>query len=166
MPTFQEYFLNSRSDVVKLETFEFIHPDFSKVYRVVRNSISGIDATLETSEAVHFDYMPLKIENSGIRNDLDQSISIQFGDLGELIPNELDLVLNANGFETKPIVKYRLFRSDDLTEPFFGPVVLEITDIAFTKKGCQFEAKAPSLNISKTGEIYSIGRFPMLRGFL
>jgi hypothetical protein len=29
-----------------------------------------------------------------------------------------------------------------------------------------FEAKAPSLNVNKTGELYTFDRFPMLKGFL
>jgi hypothetical protein len=88
------------------------------------------------------------------------------GDLGEIIPMELDLVEQADGFLTKPTLKYRNFRSDDLENVLYGPVTLEIKTFSFNREGCLFEAKAPSLNVSKTGEIYSLDRFPMLRGML
>ena len=71
-----------------------------------------------------------------------------------------------DGFSEKPRVVYRTYRSDDLTRPLFGPIVLEVDSFAFNREGSTFTAKAPSLNINKTGELYRLERFPMLRGFL
>ncbi len=166
MTTYAEFFLKSKSSVVQLETLEISHPDFTKVYRVVRNAVQGVTVALENNSSATFDYYPLKIENAGIRNDLDQSITINLGDLGEVLPKELDEVSSNNGFSIKPTVIYRTYRSDDLSRPLFGPVLLEVTTFAFNREGSSFEAKAPSLNITKTGEVYKIDRFPMLRGFL
>lgn len=166
MTTYAEFFLNSKSSVIQLETIEISHPNFTKVYRIVRNSVNGIEVTLESNETVTFDYYPLSIENSGVRDDLDQSIRINLGDLGEVLPKELDEVSSNDGFGIRPTVVYRTYRSDDLTKPLFGPVLLEIVNFAFNREGSTFEAKAPSLNINKTGEFYKIERFPMLRGFL
>lgn len=166
MSEYSEFFLNSSSNTVQLETFELSHPDFSKVYYVVRNAVNGITATLETSVQVEFEYYPLRIESAGVKDDLDQGIKISFGDLGEVLPLELNLIENAESFNVKPVLIYRTYRSDDLAAPLFGPIVLEIEKFTFTKEGATFEAKAPSLNISKTGEVYNINRFPMLRGFL
>jgi len=97
---------------------------------------------------------------------LDQSFTFTLGDLGELLPKELDAVASANGFSEKPRVVYRTYRSDDLTKPLFGPILLEVESFAFNREGASFTAKAPSLNINKTGEVYRLERFPMLRGFL
>lgn len=166
MSEYSEFFLNSSSNTVQLETFELSHPNFSKVYYVVRNAVNGITAILETLVSVDFEYYPLRIESAGVKDDLDQSIKISFGDLGEVLPLELDLIENAEGFNVKPVLIYRTYRSDDLTAPLFGPIVLECVNFTFSKEGATFEAKAPSLNISKTGEVYNINRFPMLRGFL
>jgi len=166
MTTYAEFFLNSKSNVVKLELLEIAHPNFTKIYRVVRNAVDGVTVTLETLETIIFDYYPLQIENAGIRDDLDQIIKITLGDLGDVLPKELDEVSSNNGFGVKPSVKYWIFRSDDLSRPLFGPVVLEVSSFAFNREGSTFEAKAPSLNITKTGEVYNLDRFPMLRGFL
>lgn len=166
MPTYAEFFLKSKSSVVQLETLEIYHPNFTKTYRIVRNSVEGVSVILENGASADFSYYPLQIENAGIRDDLDQAIKINLGDLGEVLPKELDEVSSNNGFGIKPTVIYRTYRSDDLTRPLFGPVALEVSSFAFNREGSTFEAKAPSLNISKTGEIYKLDRFPMLRGFL
>lgn len=166
MTTYAEFFLNSKSSVVQLETLEISHPDFTKIYRIVRNAVQGVEVKLESGEVAFFSYYPLKIENGGARDDLDQSLTINLGDLGEVLPRELDEIAGKNGFGIKPSVVYRTYRSDDLTRPLFGPVVLEVESFAFNREGSTFEAKAPSLNVNKTGELYKIDRFPMLRGFL
>ena len=166
MTNYAEFFLKSKSSVVQLETLEISHPDFTKIYRVVRNAVQGLTAVLENGSSVAFDYYPLAIENAGVRDDLDQAITVNLGDLGEVLPKELDEVSSNEGFGIKPTVVYRTYRSDDLTRPLFGPVTLEVTSFAFNREGSTFEAKAPSLNVNKTGELYKLDRFPMLRGFL
>ncbi len=166
MTSYAEFFLKSKSSVVQLETLEISHPNFTKVYRVVRNAVQGVSVKLENGLSATFDYYPLSIENAGVRDDLDQAITINLGDLGEVLPKELDEISSNNGFGTKPTVVYRTYRSDDLTRPLFGPVLLEVTSFAFNREGSTFEAKAPSLNVNKTGERYKLDRFPMLRGFL
>lgn len=166
MSKYAEFFLNSKSSVVQLETLEISHPNFTKIYRIVRNAVEGVGVYLENGQFTTFDYYPLQIENAGVRDDLDQAIKINLGDLGEVLPKELDEVSSNDGFSTKPIVVYRTYRSDDLTRPLFGPVTLEVSSFAFNREGSTFEAKAPSLNVNKTGELYKFDRFPMLRGFL
>lgn len=166
MSAYSEFFLNSKSSVVQLELLEISHPNFSQVFQLVRNAVNGVTVTLETGVSRTFTYYPLRIESNGSRDDLDQSFTFTLGDLGELLPKELDRVATANGFSTKPQVVYRTYRSDDLTTPLFGPILLEVESFAFNREGCSFTAKAPSLNINKTGELYTLERFPMLRGFL
>lgn len=163
---FVDFFLNSKSSVVQFETIELSHPNFSQTYRIVRNHAKGLIATLEDGSPASFEYYPLKIDRNSNEDDLDDGIKIELGDLGELIPTELDLIASANGFITKPVLKYRTFRSDDLSAPMFGPIQLEIVEFSFNKTGVKFEARSPRLNIHSTGELYTIERFPMLKGFL
>lgn len=166
MPNYAEFFLNSKSSVVELETLEISHSAFSQTYFIVRNATQGITVQLENSDSQFFEYYPLRITPLGSKDDLDQVIGIDLGDLGEIVPTELDRVAAANKFDEKPVVKYRAYRSDDLTAPLLGPFVLEISNFAFNDEGCSFEAKAPSLNVNATGEFYKVARFPMLRGFV
>jgi hypothetical protein len=152
--------------VAELELIEISHPNFSQVYRKVRNHLEGVTVTLEDGSLATFDYYPLKITSMGAKTDLDSGFKIDLGDLGEILPIELDNVAIADNFKVKPKVIYRTYRSDDMTQPLFGPFDFEVTTFSFKKEGASFEAKAPALNSNRTGENYDLSRFPMLRGFL
>jgi len=164
--SYADFFLNCNYDVIQYELIEIEHPNFSKIYRIVRNNTEGITVKLENGIYYTFDYYPLKITLAGDKDNLDQIVKIELGDLGEIVSKEFDLIRSANGFSTKPTVKYRTYRSDDLDNILFGPYNMEVDTFSFNREGCVFEAKAPSLNIGRTGEIYSIDRFPMLKGLL
>lgn len=166
MSELSEYFLNSRADVVQLDLIEISHPSFSQTYRIVRNATAGITVTLETAAVVAFQYVPMKVTRNSAEGDLDFSIKIDLGDLGEIIPTETDAIALDDAFTTKPTVKYRTYRSDDLTAPLDGPIELVVDEFAFNWSGCSFTARAPSLNLIATGETYDSERFPMMRGFL
>lgn len=161
MTELTEYFLNRTADVGRYECLTISHPSFSRIYNIVRNARLGIEA-----EGVEYTYYPLEITSIGARPNLDSGFKINLGDLGEIVPLELDAVAVDDAFNVKPVVVWRMYRSDDLTQPLQGPVTLEIKDFAFKREGCSFEAKAPSLNNNRTGELYSLARFPMLRGLM
>ncbi len=135
-------------------------------FKIVRNAVDGVTVTLEDLSVQTFDYYPLRIVATETREDLDFSLQVELGDLGEILPKEIDAISSASGFSTKPIVKYRVYRSDDLTAPLVGPYLMEVDAFNFNREGSNFTAKAPSLNITGTGELYKIDRFTMLRGFL
>jgi hypothetical protein len=160
------YYLNSTSDVKEFELLQISHPSFTQTFYIVRNKRSGLTVTLENAASQFFTYYPLQIKGQGAKDDLDYALQISLGDLGELLPTQFDAVAAANTFNIKPTVIYRTYRSDDLTAPMFGPLTLEVDSFAFKREGATFVAKAPSVNINKTGEFYTFERFPMLRGFL
>jgi len=162
---YAEFFLNTSADIVMLETITLYHANLSKVYRLVKNKTDGLVAKLETGTTVTFDYMPMSISRGGVAQNIDQSISITFGDLGEILPQELDLIAGAGNFDVKPILTYRTYRSDDLEAPI-EYLRLQVESISFNAEGALIEAKTQAMNINGTGEIYNIDRFPMLRGLL
>ncbi len=166
MSAYTEYFLNSNSNIVELECLEISHSLFTQTYYVVRNATNGVTVTHEDSSSHDYEYYPLQLKLSGPRDDLDHILTVSFGDLGDIIPKEIDAVRAGNGFSEYPVVKYRTYRSDDLTEVLFGPLVLQIKTLNTTAEGSTFEARAPTLNFSATGERYKISRFPMLKGLL
>jgi hypothetical protein len=95
MSTYSEYFLNSPSNVVRLETIEISHPNFSQIYRIVRNAINGVLAYNELGLGYNYAYYPCQIKATSAKDDLDQELEITFGDLGDILPKELDAVFNA-----------------------------------------------------------------------
>jgi len=162
------YFLTSKPSVVYLDTIEVSHPSFSQVYRKVRNwqTNGGVNVTLENGEVARFDWYPMEITELGDQANLDTGIRIDFGDLGEVLPKELDRLYDTDTTHIKPVVLYRAYRSDDLSAPMVGPLRLEVNSFSFVKTGASFEASAPYLNKTKTGETYNLTRFPSLRGYL
>lgn len=166
MSKYTEFFFNTSTSVRALETLQIAHPNFSQTYWIVRNARYGITAKLESGAEQFFQFYPLQISGIGVNQTLDQVLQVQLGDLGTILPQELDRIATANGFSIKPTCTYRAYRSDDLTAPMNGPTVLEITDLPFNSQGASFQASAPTINNNKTGEQYTLDRFPMLRGFL
>jgi hypothetical protein len=155
---------------------ELIHPNFSSTYRFQRQSKATIKVTYEDdSGPFNYQYLPMQIKTLGASSSLDQQMEITIGDVGSILPTEISLIAAANGFQTKPTLVYREYRSDEFTMidgdpvyfgPMFGPFTLEVNALAFNSQGCVFTAKPPQFNRTRTGEIYDIGRFPMLAGFV
>jgi Domain of unknown function (DUF1833) len=166
MSDYTEFYLSSSAAVVQLECFEISHSDFSQTYRIVRNNGNGCTVKHEDGISYAYIYVPTRITAASAQNDLDYSLKIDFGDLGEILPLELDRVQAGDGWQEKPRITYRTYRSDDLTAPIFGPIDLEVRTFTFNKTGCSFEAVAPSANSHATGMIYNLTDFPMLRGLL
>ena len=162
-PAYAAFFFNSLSSVVLLETIEISHPSFAQVHRAVRNASKGLTATLETAATVEFLYYPMEINMGELRNNLDQSLTVAFGDLGDVLHDELDEVSDDDTYSTKPVLIYRTYRSDDLSEPI-EVLTLEIFSTAFNKDKVLLEAGAPRVNIHKTGLIQSFDNYPTLRG--
>lgn len=160
------FFLSSPRSAVELDLLEISHPSFSKTYYIVRNAIGGITVTHEDATVRAYEYYPLSITRSGAIDDLDSSLSISLGDLGELVSSEIDLVRAAGTFLVKPTLKYRIYRSDDLTAPIYGPFLYQIPNVAITRDGSAISAVAQALNVTTTGEYYTTVRFPSLRGML
>ncbi len=165
MSTYTEFFFNSTASIVELECLEISHSAFSQTYRIVRNAVNGVSVTHDGG-AKAYTYYPVDIQRATESDDLDQILNITFGDLGAIIPTEIERVRAANKFGELPVVKYRTYRSDNLAAPMFGPLVLVIKKFSMKPEGATFEARAPQLNSSKTGERYSIARFSMLSGLL
>ena len=160
-----EFFLNSNSSVVELQCIELSHPNFSQTHRVVRNNLSGATVTHEDGLDYEYAYYPLSVRFSSSREDLDFGVEIEFGDLEGNLQDEMDTIWAADGFTVKPTCVVRHYRSDDLSEPIFGPLNLVVEELAFNYQGAQFDAVAPFKNLSSTGRIYNLNDFKMMRGF-
>lgn len=172
MSAYTDFFLNARSDAVQLELIEITHPAFTRPYRFVRNARDGLtvdlpaDGALPAGNDVFFAYYPARIRPLGASDDLDAAIRIDLGDLGEVLPLELDAVADAGAFLTKPKVRYWVYRSDSLAAPIFGPIHLESGSISHNREGASLDASAPSLNANRTGLLYRLETFPMMRNLL
>ena len=168
MSNYSDYFLGSAPTIVQLECVEIIHPRFSQTYRFCRNCTQlGVTVVHEGGGGPTFyQYLPMQIRRVGTSTNLDQTLRITIGDTSEILPSELDRVSDANGFNIKPVVKYRTYRSDTpASTPLFGPSIHEIISVRYDKQGVSFDAIARRLNINRTGKVYEVKDIPMMAAF-
>lgn len=173
MSELSEFFFTAPQSAVRLQVLEISHPSFSQTYRVVRNMVGTIQVRHENNDVFTYTHFPMVVNEIGSDNSLDQEIEVTLGDLGRVLPQELDRVNNDNAADIKPVLVYREYvttnfhsASGQFRDPVRGPFTLEINTIAFNKQGATFVAKPPAFNKTRTGEYYTVERFPMLRGFL
>lgn len=155
-----------RSGTVRLyECVIFSHPNFTQTYRFVRNKVGGLTATLD-SVSTDFSYYPLRLTPQGDDDDLDYGLQVDLGEVGDIASVEFDAVEAANGFGTKPSVQFMVYRSDDLTAPFLGPVEMIVSEVTIAREGISFLAHAPRMNDNQTGVTYTPDIFPGLAGLM
>ena len=159
-----EYWLVGRHDDVRLECVEITHPSFSKSYLFVRNHIDGVRVRHENGTYYNYEYLPLTVKPSSSTDSLEQSFTIGIGDVGDVMPYEIDRLRNGKHATTRPTVNYRYLTSD-LTAPVMFVLGLEITDNAPQKQGAVFTCKAKEVNKTSTGVKYTLADYPTLRGF-
>lgn len=166
MSLLSEFFLGSAPSVRQLDCLEISHPNFTQIYRIVRNSGLGVSVTHEgPAGPFTYTYFPMRIKPIGSGSDLTQALSVTLGDLGDVIVKEVAAITAANAMDIRPVAKFRTYRSDDLTQPLFGPLILEMSRVTTSEEGSSFECHAPLVNNSRTGILYIIDEYPMIRGF-
>lgn len=161
-----QFLLNRRGGVGRYETLQLAHPSFSKTYYLLHVWRKAPPLTLENGQVVTFEYCPMRFTPKGASGDLDYGVQVTLGDLGQIIPEEIDRAKAAGTLHIRPKATFRSWRTDDLSKPLNVITSLEASEISRNEQGASFSAIAPRLNLVRTGETYNVDRFPMLRGFL
>lgn len=162
-----DYFFGAPRRTAAIQTVQISQPSFSQIWRLQARYRDGIWARLEGGELVFFQYAPLLLKPLEDMGTLDFGMSITVGDLGEILPDEIQRARAAGTLRTSPPkVVYRAYRSDNFEAPMYGPLTLQARPITRSVEGAQFDATAPQVNVGKTGMLYRTDLFPMLRGFL
>lgn len=165
MPDYN-YWLSGNPDDVRLLLVEITHPAWSKVYRIVQNHADGITVQHENTFSYEYEYVPLTIQKGSNSDDLDQEITIGVGDLGEDFPKELEAARASQYSHIRPTLNYREYNLSDLTKPQVTILGLEVTDYEPKIEGAVFVCRAKQMNLTKTGEPYTLDNTPTLRGYV
>lgn len=167
MPSDYDFWLKGNSEVIRYQCIEVTHFAWLKAYRYVRNHADGISVTHEDGKQYTYAYYPVTVKKSKTDENLDQSITIGVGDLGEEIPQEIDRLRASKAYRLiKPVLNYREYLSTDLTTPVLSVLNLDVTDYQPQKQGAVFICKARQLNLTKTGLVYNFDDMPSLRAFV
>lgn len=167
----KDFHLNSVSSVVLLETLEISHSLWPDPIRIVTNHPDGVAVTLENNQQAFFEFIPLLIQRGNTSDDLDQTLNITVGDLGELVPPLIQKIRDASSDE-KPQVIYRSFAFDAASMVLTKQTPIEVIrglSVAKMNQDYQattFEAATSGKNSVKTGRTYNFKDYPDLRGLI
>ena len=157
MTDYTSFFLNNHGGAVVLECLEITHPSFNEPARFIKNDTDGVIA-----EGQSYEYQPMSIKRNNVSNDLEQQLSITLADMEDHFFKQ---VINTMDSNTRPSVVFKLFSDQDLEMPLMTMQKLEIASLSKDSAGlATFDAQAPELNSVKTGRIYTLEDFPLLRG--
>lgn len=147
-----------------IECIEISHSKWPSVLRYVINSSEAMMLTHEDGQSFEYIYAPIKVSRSTDEDTLEQELSFSFGDLGETVPALIDLIIHDEEIEL-PLVSYRAYLIGQYDSPIFVARDLELEKVTRDWQGTQGDSKAPGLNDSGNGEVYSASTDPSLIGF-
>ncbi len=159
-----EYYLDSSPSVRLLECIEIKHSLWPVSLRYVTNNTYGMTVKHEDGETAVYEYMPLQIRRGNTADNLDQTLSITVGDLGEVVPQLLKIIRDADS-EERPQVIYRCYSSSNLDMPIDRQAGLEVETMSRDPQATTFDVASQRLNSVGTGRLYTVDEFPGLKGF-
>ena len=163
MPDYSFYLAGDPNEVL-IRCIELSHPAWLKTWRIVQNNADGLTVTHEDGTVHDYEYVPLLVEFGTNSDDLDQEITIGVGDLGVDMPLELDRIHDSLIYNTiRPRLNYREYILSDLTTPVVTINNLQAEDSEELEEGEVFVFRAERMNLTKTGEVYTLDNTPTLR---
>ncbi len=158
-------FLASAPQTIRaIATIQISHSAMTQTYYLWRETEDG-EVTLEDDSIVTMQPANIEIKLAGSQNNLDQTFSITLGlvDIEDQFRDELDLI--PIDTDEKIEIIYREYLSDDLTS-IQAQTTLQAEGVTYAFGAASISAVSRRLNITRTGERYTIKTVPMLRGFL
>lgn len=160
----RRFWASAPQNIHVVQVLSFSNSAMTQTYHLWPERNAGQVVT-EDDELI--DTMPanMEIKPAGSPANLDQAFDISMStmDPADTFRKELDSI-PINSDEAVRVV-YREYLSDDLATPQ-AVANLEVENIAYTRGAASISAVVPRLNVIRTGELYTLKRFPMLRGFL
>lgn len=141
-------------------TLELQHPAFATPVRVVNGVVSDMTFTLEDTSTVTFTAVPFYAERPEFAEGRMPTCSVTVDNVArELLPQ----IEAAVQVKADLVVLYREYRSDDLTEPCYGPIQFQMRKI--TAKGTSLTGVAQLDDLANRKfpfKITSVQEFPGL----
>jgi hypothetical protein len=152
-----------------LEVISFNASWFSQKYYLQHQLGEDIDVTLETAAVVSASYVPMNISQASDNADLSHERNVTIEMVNDIIASENDNYdPEVHGDEMPEFQSrgYIIYRDGTVSGIKYGPVTLPIRSMVSTNQGSAFTVTAKPTNEYPTGEIATISRVPMLRGFI
>jgi hypothetical protein len=147
-------------------TLEVQHPVFDQPARVVANVPNDVDLTLEAGaafnggETVTFTAVEVTAERPEFSEGKTPECSLTIDNVGRLLVPQLN---DAVAVRADLTVIYREYRSDDTSEPCYGPVEFKLRQVSMQDTRLTGIARVDDLaNRKFPSRVYTIREFPGL----
>jgi hypothetical protein len=164
---YKKFVTNEPEAIIEFRTIEIYHPDLSQTYRYVSSALPK-SFTLETgaprdaSALVEFEAAGIRITEPSERDDLDQILSVSFGNTDNRIQDIVNQITGTAYFTPTEIV-YRKYISSNTSEPALPPLYMYASSVSFNgPTSAEFTAEDANLSIKRSGAIYTSNDFPGL----
>ena len=159
-----DFLLDATPTVAMVECIEIGHSLWPAPLRYVLNSGLPIDVLHGDGTPATYEYMPLQLKRGTATNDLEQTLKITVPDLGQVVPQLLKIIRDAET-EERPYVVYRTYSTANYNTPLIEIDGLWVEDKSSNSEAVTFTAASSRTNVNGTGMIYSVDEFPSLRAF-
>lgn len=164
MSDLDKFHLDASPSAAMLELIEISHRLWPQPLRYVTNHADGVTVKHEDGLVYNYEFMPVQINKGANSDDLDQTLKITVGDLGQVVPQLLKIIRDANNFE-RPSVVYRAHSSNNLDSPLQVVKGYEVEDRSTDHQATTFNAATKRANSTGTGMFYTVDNFPSLKAF-
>lgn len=165
----REIYASAPTDQTELEVISFTAPWFSKVYHLQRQSTESIDVQMEDGNTVNVEYAPMSIEQASSNADLNYERNISIQMVNDLIAAENDKYnpeINNGQTPTFQSRGFILYRDGTVSSLRYGPITLPVKTIKTNEKGAVINVTTTPGNDYATGEVATVTKVPMLKGFV
>ena len=156
-------------DQTELEVISFSAPWFSKTYYLQRQFTEDIQVTLETGITVDVMYAPMNIDQASSNADLNYERNVSIQMVNDLIAAEndnYDPEMNGSQTPTFQSRGFIAYRDGTISGIKYGPITLPVKTIKTNNQGAIINVTTKPGNDYATGEVATVTRVPMLRGFV
>ena len=170
MPSTEDYkrFLNGNPEAQReYRTIEAWHPQWSEAYRFVRNYndtefVLEAGAPRNPQELVSFEGVTISITEPAEREDSEQILSINFGNVDGKVYEMLDQI-SGSGYLSQVEIIYRKYYSGDINQPASTPLYLYLSGVDFEgPTSVSMTAEDVDMSQKRAGIVYTTNIFPGL----
>ncbi len=162
-------FASAPVDQTELEVISFNASWFSQVYYLQRQFTEDIQVILEDESTVDVMYAPMNLEQASSNQDLTYERNIVIQMLNDVIASENDNYDPDVHGDEMPVFESRVYiayRDGTISSLMYGPITLPVRKIVNNSEGVSINVSTKPANESATGELATVTRVPMLKGFV
>ncbi|MCP4984691.1 MAG: hypothetical protein GY928_01120 [Colwellia sp.] len=152
-----------------LEVVSFSASWFSETYYLQRQFTEDIQVVLEDDSVVDVLYAPMSIEQASSNADLNYERNIVIQMVNDIIASENDNYDPDIYGSEMPLFRsrgYIAYRDGTISSIQFGPITLPVRNMKTNNQGSIINVSTKPGNDSATGELATVTRVPMLRGYI